>query len=1188
MFARAWLSLSGALLQFRLNGMVTQCGDGIVGSFAVEPATPFAVLLIQDGPEDVIIAGNEFEEPCSGNLVDMYNNSITEEGWFMHLSASGFRSPSGAFGNFEVKTCVDEACTIYDPVFAVAINDASSNNPSSPGIAVFVGLMMQQAGSHVRLKMTAGRSSDSSDSASMNPEIVPALSSPFVVLANALDNLDIWQAPRTESWVTSDNVPKSATAGIPFQDQPRVAFVDTFSNAIEALNRNAMSVALMGRTAGGAQALIGTTTVLSDNGIVSFTDLQIKTVGTYWLRFTGSGFIVYSVPFEVVHGRAASVEFIRQPGNMARGVPFAPQPLGELKDPYGNMVELPYTFKARIWRTRRDGSTVPTNTHVTCPTCGGFYESHNFKSEQGYIHFDGLAVILDPDGPENEFGIALQLIAVNLTTCEKMGESTICGPETEYIHGRQVYGLSDYFDIFSLTTLFISAQPADTNASLPILGQEGGNDAFPRVELRGTFRSVLTGNSLFHAAVSHFKVEALLYYEGGDVGSQCLQGNSQQQCLGTCESHNALCDRKCAKDLGYSGRQFTSFSGDDSTCTGDDTTCKYADDAGKFDPLYKGVERNADANKEVCSYRAVCEGVGGNATCNNLRINRAGTYYLLFRVWPCGLLSDNLPWVRNGNCAYGEGAGEMVQAMSRVFTIHPLASKPGFLLSTCPKCVQPTAALVHAAFEQQPVVQLVDPSGNPVANGMFYVTVKVPSLANCTNVQEDPITCLPEAGRSFTDKFDFMPMQDCDCLEGHLTVPVINGYAKFTDLRITKALRRVRLIFYSSNDLHNFSSTEFAVQPRSAHSMEIRQQPLVGQAGELLHFELGLFDHFGFVSELDSHTRVHASLKSSTPGGAEISCAQQRGSCQVATSRAGFVFFTIVINQTGTNFTLSFRGNFCGLGPCDDKVVMSNNFTVLSSAPARLVITDQPSDVESQVPMIPAPKVMLIDTYANLLSEHLPAWQASLVATSKVGCDSIKLQLWCDDENCSKICKHCPDGAAAAISGLLRNGSRSSCCAILETMPGNNDFGCEQIPKYKSSQKHMMMHNASEFNETHRTNIFRAELLNISAQAPKNVTRYERQSAHNSDYSPPQGESTGVSVTPNLLGTDEINAIPMAVHEGMTVDAVGDYRIRFISNRFSVMSEAFHTTWSPSSNLHIIRDDSSNGYLKPLDAGHFP
>ena len=112
----------------------------------------------------------------------------------------------------------------------------------------------------------------------------------------------------------------------------------------------------------------------------------------------------------------------------------------------------------------------------------------------------------------------------------------------------------------------------------------------------------------------------------------------------------------------------------------------------------------------------------------------------------------------------------------------------------------------------------------------------------------------------------------------------------------------------------------------------------------------------------------------------------------------------------------------------------------------------------------------------------------------------------------------------------------------------------------KKNEKNMMMHNASEFNETHRTNIFRAELLNISAQAPKNVTRYERQSAHNSE----------------------------AVHEGMTVDAVGDYRIRFISNRFSVMSEAFHTTWSPSSNLHIIRDDSSNGYLKPLDAGHFP
>ena len=69
----------------------------------------------------------------TGNLVDRYNNSITEEGWFMHISASGFTSPFGTFGSFNLFTCVDEECRIFDPVAPVLINDKFMDPPLPAG-----------------------------------------------------------------------------------------------------------------------------------------------------------------------------------------------------------------------------------------------------------------------------------------------------------------------------------------------------------------------------------------------------------------------------------------------------------------------------------------------------------------------------------------------------------------------------------------------------------------------------------------------------------------------------------------------------------------------------------------------------------------------------------------------------------------------------------------------------------------------------------------------------------------------------------------------------------------------------------------------------------------------------------------------------------------------------------------------
>ena len=304
---RSQTSSIGALLRFQVDGMLTACGDGNVASFTVEPANPYALMLTQDGPTGLIIAGTRFATNPSVNLVDVYNNSVLEPGWFVHISASGFTSPWNVFSVFDVRVCVDEGCFISDPVIAMALNDPYT--PAPPGIAIFESLVLQQAGKEVVLKLTAGRTGDASQA---DLTILPAFSSTFGILANALENLDILQAPASDPWVTADRVPDGATAGIPFRIQPQLAFVDSFQNPIEALDGNIMEVELMS-VQNEVVELAGTSRLQSDKGLASFTDLVVYKVGTYWLEFRGSGYKVSSQTFNVVHGRAASVELLQHP-----------------------------------------------------------------------------------------------------------------------------------------------------------------------------------------------------------------------------------------------------------------------------------------------------------------------------------------------------------------------------------------------------------------------------------------------------------------------------------------------------------------------------------------------------------------------------------------------------------------------------------------------------------------------------------------------------------------------------------------------------------------------------------------------------------------------------------------------------------------------------------------------------------
>jgi hypothetical protein len=241
-------------------------------------------------------------------------------------------------------------------------------------------------------------------------------------------------------------------------------------------------------------------------------------------------------------------------------------------------------------------------------------------------------------------------------------------------------------------------------------------------------------------------------------------------------------------------------------------------------------------------------------------------------------------------------------------------------------------------------------------------------------------------------------------------------------------------MFFSSNGLHNFSFSSFAVQPGASVAMRLRQQPIIAQAGEGIIFELGMLDKGSFVAELDNHTVIYAALVSSTPGGAVISCESESDLCAASKSQNGFVRFFLNINQAGTSFVLSFRGEFCGSGACLEQVIHSNLFTVLSGAPSRLLIYAQPSSLESQMHMDPTPKTSIADAFGNMLSEHVPDSHLSLIPSFKVGCDSILVQRWCDRAKCKQKCDLCPNSTPESMSTTHEDGSMLECCAVTETL----------------------------------------------------------------------------------------------------------------------------------------------------------
>ncbi len=183
-------------------------------------------------------------------------------------------------------------------------------------------------------------------------------SSPVTVNVGAATKLTIQTQPSP-----------TATAGVPFAQQPIVRVEDSVGNLITTDNGRLITAT---RSAG-TGTLQGTVTATTVNGIATFTDLSHNVATTITINFTTSGLTGATSGNIIVSPASASqLVFTTQPSGTRTGSPLATQPVVKTQDAYGNTssVGLPLNLNLNLNLTSGSGSLLGT-TNLDIGTAAG-------------------------------------------------------------------------------------------------------------------------------------------------------------------------------------------------------------------------------------------------------------------------------------------------------------------------------------------------------------------------------------------------------------------------------------------------------------------------------------------------------------------------------------------------------------------------------------------------------------------------------------------------------------------------------------------------------------------------------------------------------------------------------------------------------------------------------------------------
>src|SRR5262249_23679170 len=129
----------------------------------------------------------------------------------------------------------------------------------------------------------------------------------------------------------------TATAGVPFAQQPVLQVRDQFGNLLSTANGVTNSTVVTAARGNGGGTLQGTLTATSTDGVATFTDLSHNVATNITISFSASGLTgTNSGTIAVSPAAATQLVFITQPGSSTYGSALSPQPTLKTRDSFGN------------------------------------------------------------------------------------------------------------------------------------------------------------------------------------------------------------------------------------------------------------------------------------------------------------------------------------------------------------------------------------------------------------------------------------------------------------------------------------------------------------------------------------------------------------------------------------------------------------------------------------------------------------------------------------------------------------------------------------------------------------------------------------------------------------------------------------------------------------------------------------
>jgi hypothetical protein len=272
-----------------------------------------------------------------------------------------------------------EASQVITPSPVVAAVDAGNNVVTTFNGSVSIAIGVNPGGGTLSGTTTitatngvATFSNLSINSAGVGYTLVATISSPSASATSAL--FDITAGPATQ--LVFSTQPSDSTGGVAFPTQPVVEVQDAGGNRVTSFS-GSVSLTIGTNPSGGT--LSGTTTVNVVNGLATFSGLSINTAGTGYTLTAASDTLTSATSnsFNITVGPIAQLVFNPSPSNSSAGAVFPTQPIVELRDAGGNLVNTA-TDNVVLSIASGPGTTINGTTTVT--------------ASGGYATFSGLSI----------------------------------------------------------------------------------------------------------------------------------------------------------------------------------------------------------------------------------------------------------------------------------------------------------------------------------------------------------------------------------------------------------------------------------------------------------------------------------------------------------------------------------------------------------------------------------------------------------------------------------------------------------------------------------------------------------------------------------------------------------------------------------------------------------------------------